>query len=114
MLFEIFGICSLVIFAILVYAETGKRKELGVVAALLLAILCFAVNSDGIQIPTGQTVTTSSFFNATDNMTATNMTVSTVRSDVTLDIVDFNQTFLLVGALFAIFMFLYYAFRIMG
>lgn len=114
MLLEIFGFCALAIFAILVYAETGKRKEVGVIAAFFLIILSLVVNSEGIQFATSQTVNAVTTMDNVTNQTLTNMTVAPVYTTITLPYVTvlggFNGLFALAGILFAIFMVFYYAF----
>jgi len=110
MILEIFGLYVLAIFALIFYAETGKRKEIGVVGALLLLMLSASVISDGVQMASGQSINTTSTFNGTTNQTITTMAVLPTYSELALPFVDFKQLFGLIGILLAMFMILYYVF----
>ena len=110
MILEIFGLYVLAIFALIFYAETGKRKEIGVVGALLLLMLSASVISDGVQMASGQSINTTSTFNGTTNQTITETTETPVYTDIALPFVDFKQLFGLIGFLLAIYMILYYVF----
>jgi len=110
MILEIFGLYALAILALIFYAETGKRKEIGVVGALLLLMLAVSVAQDGVQIISGQSINTTSQFNSTSNETITTMNVTTNHTDIIVPYIDFNQVFALVAALLAMFMLLYYIF----
>jgi len=108
MILEIFGLYLLAIFAVIIYAETGKRNEIGVAGGLLLLILAVSIATDGVQIASGQSVNTTSTFNSTTNQTFTTMNVLTNHADIALPYIDFKSVFGLVAALFALFMILFY------
>ena len=116
MLLEIFGFCALAIFSIIVYAETGKRQELGIIAALFLLILSLIINTDGIQIAAGQTINSTAMFSNVTNLTYTNTTMTSTYSNITLPYVSvlggFNGLFALTGVLLTIFMVFYYTFKL--
>lgn len=108
MILEIFGLYALAIFALIFYAETGKRPEVGVVGALVILVLAVSVATDGVQIANGQSISTNSTFNSSTNETITTMNVTTNHTELAVPYIDFKTVFGLVAALIAVFMLLYY------